>query len=279
MSLKILLQVLCVGKNTQKKQTSLGHAIAQASRPREFIAPLQLGLAVQMHHHFGSKFLVDSLHQHGFCCSYSEVQKYLRSASVTSQDIAITSETKLVQFAADNVDHNLRMLDGLGTFHGMGMIATITPAQEISHVVPRKLVTPDEIIKHGRVTVSQYNYPKVQQSLTYSELSTFKAITPNATQKILTDILWKVVPFLKWPRPGWSGFMQMVHKGNHPGKATAVFLPMIDLDPTDMICIYSTCSSCLTKQENITSLLSSPLISPYGGRLRPSLQMNQKTAN
>ena len=160
-SLKILLQVLCVGKNIQKKQTSLGHAIAQASRPREFI-----GLAVQMHHHFGSKFLVDSLHQHVFCCSYSEVQKYLRSASVTSQDIALTSETKLVQFAADNVDHNLRTLDGLGTFHGMGMIATITPAQEISHVVPRKLVTPDEIIKHGRVTVSQYNYPKVQQSLT-----------------------------------------------------------------------------------------------------------------
>ena len=27
----------------------------------------------------------------------------------------------------DNVDHNLRTLDGNDTFHGMGLIATITP--------------------------------------------------------------------------------------------------------------------------------------------------------
>jgi len=110
-----------------------------------------------MHHHFGSKFLVDSLHQHGFYCSYGEVQKYLRSASVTTQDIAPTSENQLVQFAADNVDHNIRTLDGLGTFHGMGMIAAITPNQEMSRVVSRKLVTLYEIIKQGRVKISQYN--------------------------------------------------------------------------------------------------------------------------
>lgn len=154
-SLKLLLQVLFSGQNTEKKQASLGHAIIQATRPRGIIAPLQLGLAIQMHHHFGSKFLVDSLHQHGFCCSYSEVQKFLRSASVTTQDIAPPSEIQLVQFAADNVDYNIKTLDGLGTFHGMGMIAAITPGQEISRVVPRRLVTPDEIINQGRVQISQ----------------------------------------------------------------------------------------------------------------------------
>jgi len=75
-SLKLLLQVLFAGQNTEKKQASLGHAIIQATRPRGLIAPLQIGLVIQMHHHFGSKFLVDSLHQHGFCCSYGEVLGY-----------------------------------------------------------------------------------------------------------------------------------------------------------------------------------------------------------
>ena len=65
-SLTLLLQVLFAGQNTEKKQASLGHAIIQATRPRGLIAPLQIGLAIQMHHHFGSKFLLDSLHQHGF---------------------------------------------------------------------------------------------------------------------------------------------------------------------------------------------------------------------
>ena len=31
------------------------------------------------------------------------------------------------QFTVDNVDHNIRILDGSGTFHGMGIIAISTP--------------------------------------------------------------------------------------------------------------------------------------------------------
>lgn len=34
--------------------------------------------------------------------------------------------------------------------------------------------------------------------------------------------------------------MQMVCKGNHPGQSSIMFLPMIDLDPSDLTCIYST---------------------------------------
>ena len=42
----------------------------QAARPRVLLAPLQIGLYVQLHHHFASRFLIDSLHRLGFCCSY-----------------------------------------------------------------------------------------------------------------------------------------------------------------------------------------------------------------
>ena len=32
-----------------------------------------------------------------------------------------------LQWSADNVDHNSRTLDGRNTFHGMGIIAAVTP--------------------------------------------------------------------------------------------------------------------------------------------------------
>ena len=41
-------------------------------------------------------------------------------------------------------------------------------------------------------------------------------------------------------RPAWARMMQILHHGQHPGKASVMFLPMIDLDPGDTSCIYST---------------------------------------
>ena len=41
---------------------------------------MQLGLALQVHRQFGTRFLVDVLNKFGFCSSYSEVQKCERSA-------------------------------------------------------------------------------------------------------------------------------------------------------------------------------------------------------
>ena len=38
----------------------------------------------------------------------------------------------------------------------------------------------------------------------------------------------------------WSGVTQMVHHGVYPGKSSIVFLPIVDLDPTNMSCIFST---------------------------------------
>ena len=75
-TLRILLEGLIVGKGAKMKIASIGQAIMQASRPRVLLAPLQFGLGVQMHHHFGSRFLIDALHCHGFCCSYNEVQQF-----------------------------------------------------------------------------------------------------------------------------------------------------------------------------------------------------------
>ena len=128
-----------VGKDISLKLASIGQAIIQAARPKVLIAPLQLGLGVQMHHHFASKFLIASLCSHGFCSPYTVVQKYERSAAINQgTDIPGYTPDIFVHHVADDVDHNTRTLDGSGTFHGMGIIATMTPRVQYRKLVPKK---------------------------------------------------------------------------------------------------------------------------------------------
>ena len=119
-SLEQLLRKLAVGKKTDTKIASIGQAIMQFARPRALIAPLQIGLGVQMHQHFGSKFLIDSLYQHGFRSSYQEVQRFERCAAVSrGTELPNICSGQFLQFLADNVDHNTRTIDSLNMFHGM----------------------------------------------------------------------------------------------------------------------------------------------------------------
>ena len=83
-SLRCMIQQLFIGKDTRRKQASIGQAIVQAVRPRAVLAPLQLGLAVQMHHHFRSRFLIDNLAAMGYCSSYSEVQRFEENAAFST---------------------------------------------------------------------------------------------------------------------------------------------------------------------------------------------------
>ncbi|VDI53290.1 Hypothetical predicted protein [Mytilus galloprovincialis] len=127
-SLRLFLNSLISTCNHSLKLSAIGQTIIQATRPRSLIAPLQIGLAVQMHHHFGSRFLIDSLYNMGFSSSYSEVQRYEMNAAMSQgTDIPEVTEEGNLQYIADNVDHNLRTIDGHGTFHGMGIIASVTP--------------------------------------------------------------------------------------------------------------------------------------------------------
>ena len=73
--IRILLEGLIVGKGAKIKIASIGQAILQAARPQVLLVPLQFWLGVQMHHHFASRFLIDSLHYHLFLCSYNEIQQ------------------------------------------------------------------------------------------------------------------------------------------------------------------------------------------------------------
>jgi len=236
-SLKLLLTGLIVGKKNQTKVASIGQAIMQAARPRVLLAPLQVGLGVQLHHQYASRFLIDTLHQHGFCCSYNEVHQYEQNAALNCGTDIPNYSSQFIQYVADNVDHNIKTLDGNDTFHGMGMIATITPGIKKSTPLCRAKVSPSEIACIGRVPILYHKEDGLGMTkLKYEQLNSF--IAKDSTSQI--DLLWKCSILFGSPRPAWSGMMQLVHHGAHPGASSVMFLPMIDINPSDSTCVYST---------------------------------------
>ena len=52
---------------------------------------------------------------------------------------------------ADNVDHNVCTRNGFNTFHGMGIIVTITPKVKSSIIFPKKIISMDSLIQIGRI--------------------------------------------------------------------------------------------------------------------------------
>ena len=236
-SLKTLLSGLLTGKDIDLKLASLGQAMMKATRPKVLTSPLLLGLGIQLHHHFASRFLVDTLCAHGFCCSYTDVQRFEKAAAATQgPDLPGFCEGSFVQHVADNVDHNIRTLDGHGTFHGMGIIAAITPKTVATRKIPRVNVSLEDVSAVGRLDIKFYSSGSGTGSLSFRQLMVSDIEDPTSA----IDQLWKVSFLLCKKRPSWSGMMQMLHQGEHPGPASVAFLPMIDMNRGDLTCVYST---------------------------------------
>ena len=262
-SLVLMLKLMFPSKDGQVKVASLGQAVVQATRPWTILAPLLVGLGVQLHHHFASKFLIDSLCKHGFCCSYSEDTQFVRNAAVTQgTDIPGFTPGHFVQYVADNVDHNVRTIDGMKTFHGMGMIAATTSSTESTQRVPRVIVIAEYITAIGNVNITP-SMPTCDgmQSLCCEELHNIQKDDP--TSKL--DDLWKLSLSLRSPRPAWSGMMQMEHTGDHPGQSSVLFLPMIDLDPATCHAYTPHLSLYVSMLQDTTSHLLSLSTSHSGG--------------
>ena len=179
-TLKLLLEGILASKD-DVKVASIGQAIIQAARPRVILAPLQVGLAVQLHHHFASRFLIDTLHRLGFCSSYQEAQLFNQNAALDQGTDIPDYNGEFVQYVADNVDHNVRTLDGNDTFHGMGMIATVTPGTKPTSCVPRRQVSPQNISASGIVEIHPPSEPRLAQAeIKYSDVVVARALDPTA---------------------------------------------------------------------------------------------------
>ena len=128
-------------------------------------------------------------------------------------------------------------LDGKNTFHGMGMIAAITPKMKIHPLVHRHNVDDNDIKKIASVDIREYR----QMRGMFRDISFCELPAPTATISRL-NLLWQVSSAER-SGPSWSGTMQAIHGGSstaHPGMASIMFLPIIDMSPSDMNCIFST---------------------------------------
>jgi hypothetical protein len=236
-SLVKFLQLL-LGNNAATKVAAIGQSVVQGVRPKVIIAPMQLALAVQLHHHFGSRFLTDLLHSFGFCSSYSEVQKFEKNAAVAQGTEVAADKSCFVQHIADNIDHNVCTLNGRDTFHGMGIVATFIPEKIMHQCIPRLEVTGKNLIEAGRLRKLLYvsNTTGASMPICFQDLPSQTAI--DLTAKL--HIVWKSSFLCQYDRPSRPGLMQLLHQGQHPGKSEVVLLPMIDENPNDLSCIYST---------------------------------------
>ena len=167
--------------------------------------------------------------------SYSEVKKFEMCATYSQgTDIPGITPGHLVQYLADNVDHNVRTMDGLivNTFHGMGIIASVTPGTKRRDPVPRHPAPAKDVILKAKIDIHFFKLSaNIVTNVIYSEQQPMEYV--DQAQCLVQ--LWKLAWQLLSSRPGWSGMMQAVCQGTYPGEPGVTFLPMID-----MSCIYLT---------------------------------------
>ena len=245
------MRKLFLEKNSDRKIASIGRAIIQATCPRVLIAPLQIGVAVQMHHHFGSKFLIDTV----FAYHILKFKKLELSAE-DAQDKEIPGfiPVQFAQFIADNVDHNVRTIDSANTFYGMGIIAVRNPEVRCSKGARIKK-TAEGLALQSRIKIKFYRGDITAPRLLKSEkLSVINIL--DYFWKV--DLLWKISWPLKSSWPLLSGMMQAVNNGEHPGKSSITFLPMTDMNTGNMSCIYSTLLfvSAKASSHNVTPVIT-----------------------
>ena len=111
----------------------------------------------------------------------------LRALAAVTQGIDIPGFTSehTMQYIADNVDHNLVTVDGTGIFHGMGIIAAVTPGTQAKKHIPKANVTAADIDTVGQINIRYFKNPPALPPLTYLPLVLLEAVDPTAQLDVL----------------------------------------------------------------------------------------------
>lgn len=120
---------------------------------------------------------------------------------------------------ADNIDHDTRTIDGKGTFHDMGMIDAFTPGDKSVKSIIRSNATIADVRANGRINILPYSKELIANRLCYEKLPEFVYEADYLNTELLLKITWA----LRTSRPSWSGIMQAINHGSHPGKSVSGF--------------------------------------------------------
>ena len=103
-----------------------------------------------------------------------------------------------------------------------------------------KVQSVSEIIKNKGIIIKEYLPPSTAGLSTVKfkemhELKLNKTLSLNCNM----DFFWDSSFFFRdHTRPDWSGFMTQYSAENYPGKSNVAFLPIINLSPSDPLCIF-----------------------------------------
>ena len=215
---------------------ALGQAIMQQQRPRSLMAPMQFALTMRVYDECPG--LLSNLFKNGFCLSEDEAKLFKASAAKNNPDPFQLRNGKFGWIIGDNFDHNKITLTGHDTIHIMGLMMTKTPSEALPNKIvrcERNILTekPSDLIQIREI--KQLKDKELDKKIIYKIVSD---ITAEDSRQHL-DMLWKISLAYRMKKIGWKGYMMAIADGEHTGKASVHFLPMVDLDPNSWKCVYS----------------------------------------
>jgi hypothetical protein len=142
----------------------------------------------------------------------------------------------------------VRTIDGTGTFHGMGLIsASVVETVKAQRLKMKRLkgrVKVTDVVQNRGMPIVPYALNSglglSGYTMTVMQAST-ETIVSSAVSHL--DLLWHAAGLLQLEdciSPNWSGYMSSVCVGQHSRTAEINFLPIVDMNPNDESCIYST---------------------------------------
>lgn len=93
------------------------------------------------------------------------------------------------------------------------MIAAFTPGCQSVNSIVRTKATIEDVRAIGQVEILPYSNKVVGNGLCYEGLPEFQ----YDDDFIHTELLLKTTWSLRTTRPSWSGIMQLINQGSHPG--------------------------------------------------------------
>lgn len=253
----LLLTFIANVVKNELKRIAICHSIVQAARPKSCISPILFGVGVSLDHMFGSRLLLDVLARLGFSITHDEVGRYKQSiVQCNHLDLPNSYAHSFTQWSGDNVDHNLKTLDGTGTFHGMGIISMSTPCNRLdlqghfleTPIKRTKRCSISQLSQNCCIPIQYYCAPD-KASLSLLRLKPLSQLLCHSSYAMPPSVKLDVLYHVGWffttadkPRPSWAGFMHDICPPSDvfPPSSDIRMLPIIDLNPNDMSCIYST---------------------------------------
>ena len=218
--------------------------------------PISFGLGIQLHHKFGSRHLIETLHALGYSIPYDEVRRFMTSAAEEDEDydgtyiprgIARYKEDDLnsiIDAAIDNFDQNEETLDGLSTTHSMATVLyQRTASSGNTNKIPRSQRKSLQPCRYIDEPLSIFNKPHIRpEPRRVTEgciFTTDLQYMSSCKQAKKGDLVWKLCRKKdNTSLPAWSGFNTMVSQTN-VAVAHVRYLPFINAPPSNFSTVYT----------------------------------------